>query len=262
MKRISTRFLRFVPVWLLTRKAGFTALALAAPLMAMTAAFALAGTVPSSNSEGSTTTTATIVETVSTQASGHEEASKETDSRDSSATQPTTQTTPGPTVTPGPAQEGTAEAQEAHANGDGCDDVLFAATATPGPGGPVGCTVGNSGSHRQNGLEHGNKSATATGIASASPSASSSPDATRQDPHANGKGCDDVLFAAGRTPVPGGPVGCTVGNSGGHRQNGLHGNVATTASPSAPAAGSTSTTPVMDSTTGRGHAPANGRSKH
>jgi len=273
MKRISTRFPQFVPVSLLTRKAGFTALALAAPLMAMTAAFALAGTVPSSNLEGSTTATASVTEAVSTDASMHDQTSTEADASGTSTTQPTAQittgatATTGATVTPTTAQEGTAEARDAHTNGHGCDDVLFSAAATPGPGGPVGCTVGNSGPHRQNGLAHGANSATATatatGTASASPSASPSPDATVQGPHANGKGCDDVLFAAGRTPAPGGPIGCTVGNSGGHRQNGLHGNVAATASPSAAAAGSTSTTPVMDSTTtGRGHGPANGHGKH
>lgn len=265
MKRITIRFLQFVPARLLTRKAGFAALALAAPLMAMTAAFALAGTLPASNPQG-TTSTATIAGAVSTQELAREQSTTEVDSRNSSATQPTEQAMSGTTnatVTPTPPLDGTAQAQAAHANGHGCDDVLFAATATPGPGGPVGCTVGNSGPHRQNGLDHGAKSATATVTASASPSASPSPGATAQDPHANGKGCDDVLFAAGRTPAPGGPIGCTVGNSGGHRQNGLHGHVAATASPSAAAAGSTSTTSVMDSsTTGNGHGPANGHGKH
>jgi hypothetical protein len=43
------------------------------------------------------------------------------------------------------------------------------------------------------------------------------------DPHANGKGCDDVLFANGRPGTKGGPVGCEAGNSGGHRQNGAGG---------------------------------------
>src|SRR5687767_7439875 len=40
--------------------------------------------------------------------------------------------------------------------------------------------------------------------------------------HENGKGCDDVLFAMGEPPFasPGGPVGCEVGNSAEHRQNG------------------------------------------
>ena len=42
------------------------------------------------------------------------------------------------------------------------------------------------------------------------------------DPHANGKGCDDVLFGQGEPPFasPGGPVGCEVGNSADHRKNG------------------------------------------
>jgi len=42
-------------------------------------------------------------------------------------------------------------------------------------------------------------------------------------PHENGKGCDDVLFAEGEPPFasPGGPVGCEVGNSADHRQNGV-----------------------------------------
>ena len=41
--------------------------------------------------------------------------------------------------------------------------------------------------------------------------------------HENGKGCDDVLFAMGEPPFasPGGPVGCEVGNSADHRQNGV-----------------------------------------
>lgn len=40
--------------------------------------------------------------------------------------------------------------------------------------------------------------------------------------HENGKGCDDVLFGMGEPPFasPGGPVGCEVGNSAEHRQNG------------------------------------------
>ena len=42
-------------------------------------------------------------------------------------------------------------------------------------------------------------------------------------PHENEKGCDDVLFADGEPPFasPGGPVGCEVGNSADHRQNGV-----------------------------------------
>ncbi|MGE0598680.1 MAG: hypothetical protein AB7J35_02500 [Dehalococcoidia bacterium] len=57
--------------------------------------------------------------------------------------------------------------------------------------------------------------------------AEDSPEVAPEDqlpPHENGKGCDDVLFTDREPPFasPGGPVGCEVGNSAGHRQNGAN----------------------------------------
>ena len=125
-----------------------------------------------------------------------------------------------------------------HSNGHGCDDIIHAEDRTPTPGGPVGCTVGASGDHRQNG-----KTATATPTA-ASPSATGtvSASATKADPHSNGHGCDDIIHAEGRTPGPGGPVGCTVGNSGDHRQNGAHGAATATETATASGTGSPGST--------------------
>ena len=118
-----------------------------------------------------------------------------------------------------------------HSNGHGCDDIIHAADRTPTPGGPVGCAVGESEGHRQNG-----KTATAASTSAATGATSTtSASATKADPHSNGHGCDDIIHAEDRTPAPGGPVGCTVGNSGDHRQNGAHG--AATASETATASG-------------------------
>ena len=142
----------------------------------------------------------------------------------------------------------------AHTNGHGCDDIIHAEDRTPAPGGPVGCEVGNSGEHRQNGKT---ATATATGTATATPSgtAAASP-AGASDPHANGHGCDDVNPAViDHQPSHGGPVGCTVGNSGDHRQNGA-GAATSTATASGTAAASTTGTPVPHGNSGQ-----NGKNK-
>jgi hypothetical protein len=125
-----------------------------------------------------------------------------------------------------------------HENGLGCDDTLFANGAPPfaTAGGPVGCSVGNSGDHRQNGV-NGNGGSSQTDDSDTSGSTSENNAAT--DAHNDGHGCDDTLFANGTPPfaTPGGPAKCTVGNSGDHRQNGADhpangtaGNGATTGS--------------------------------
>jgi len=121
-------------------------------------------------------------------------------------------------------------AVNAHENGHGCDDLIHAADAAPGAGGPVGCDVGNSGDHRQNGVSDDDAGADA-----ASPEDASTPAQDKADPHANGHGCDDVNHANGEhEPTHGGPVGCDVGNSGDHRQNGAdHGPADDGSAPSA-----------------------------
>lgn len=132
-------------------------------------------------------------------------------------------------------------AANAHENGHGCDDIIHSADASPGPGGPVGCDVGNSGDHRQNGVSDDDE-----GDDAASPEDVATPAEDKTDPHANGHGCDDVNHAGGEhEPTPGGPVGCDVGNSGEHRQNGAdHG-------PGDESSDPTSST----ATAGAGHAP-------
>ncbi len=63
--------------------------------------------------------------------------------------------------------------------------------------------------------------------------------------HTNGHGCDDLLFADGEHVASfGGPVGCEVGNSAAHRQNGLHGNGAATAAPTDTVTETPTTTPT------------------
>ncbi|MCK9519731.1 MAG: hypothetical protein M0R74_12020, partial [Dehalococcoidia bacterium] len=154
--------------------------------------------------------------------------------------------TPGPTETVTPPNTAAAAA---HTNGHGCDDVLFANGR--GPGGPIGCDVGNSGPHRKNGVPK----ETPTGTPAAQEPGTSTPptadddgttsepgsdSSTAPDPHANGRGCDDVLATNGRGP--GGPVGCEAGNSGPHRQNG-----AKNAAPGPTEAASPGTTDQPDS---------------
>ncbi len=52
------------------------------------------------------------------------------------------------------------------ANGHGCDDVNPAVIAhQPSPGGPVGCEVGNSADHRQNGKNFATTTPVPTGTA-------------------------------------------------------------------------------------------------
>lgn len=102
---------------------------------------------------------------------------------------------------------------------------------------------GNSGDHRQD-VEHRDANAGANGqpgwtppagsgggastLAATSATPSTTPaggsqtsQGTTNDPHANGKGCDDVNPAVTtHTGTPGGPQGCDVGKSAEHRKNG------------------------------------------
>lgn len=146
---------------------------------------------------------------------------------------------------------------EPHANGHGCDDVIHGDDRTPGPGGPVGCTVGNSGDNRQNGAKAAS-TATATGTAASggTPAAATPAGAEGDDPHANGHGCDDILLGGDATPGPGGPVGCTVGNSGSHRKNGAG---AATETPTPSAAGATTTSPGQSGAAKGGKGGASGK---
>ncbi len=72
---------------------------------------------------------------------------------------------------------------------------------------------------------------TATGIASAIAGATGSGTSSAIAAHTNGHGCDDIIHAPDRTPAPGGPFGCEVGNSGEHRQNGKSPTGTATATP-------------------------------
>lgn len=163
-----------------------------------------------------------------------------------------------PTASPeatGTAASGTpaAAAATAHTNGHGCDDIIHGEDGTPGPGGPVGCQVGNSGDHRQNGKKLADAAATATETATSTPTPDATPTsaAEKKDPHDDGHGCDDIIHAEDRTKgTPGGPIGCEVGNSADHRQNGLHGAHASTPEPeTTPGATPTSATPETSSAT-------------
>jgi hypothetical protein len=149
---------------------------------------------------------------------------------------------------PGDTPEATAQhGNSANAPGHGRGD----ATATPTPGGTATPTpTANDGS-----------GSGGSGSASATPT-------EKPDPHANGKGCDDVLFANGEPPFasPGGPVGCDVGNSGDHRQNGAHQGGGTGGTPTAtPTAGETPTPTGTAGTTdqpGNGHGNSGGSNGH
>ncbi|MGI8925762.1 MAG: hypothetical protein ACR2HN_03840, partial [Tepidiformaceae bacterium] len=68
--------------------------------------------------------------------------------------------------------DGGEAAIEAHQNGHGCDDLLFDADGNRlevQTGGPIGCTVGNSAEHRQNGLPHPPAHANGQGQRTANP---------------------------------------------------------------------------------------------
>lgn len=125
-------------------------------------------------------------------------------------------------------------ATNAHENGHGCDDIIHSAGVAPGPAGPVGCDVGNSGDHRQNGVSDEDEGVNDEGDDAGTPEDAATPTEDKTDPHANGHGCDDVNHAVGEhEPTLGGPVGCEVGNSGEHRQNGVdHGAPDEDAAPS------------------------------
>jgi len=133
---------------------------------------------------------------------------------------------------------------QSHEDGHGCDDTLQpGASVTPVARGPAGCAVGNSGDNRKNGQQ-------GSGRGSGS---SAGADDSAAVAHDNGKGCDDELFegTVRKTPEPGGPVDCEAGNSGGHRQNGDHGQGG--GKPDTTPAGKPDTTPGgKPSTTGNG----------
>lgn len=145
-----------------------------------------------------------------------------------------------------------AAANDPHANGKGCDDIIHAEDRTPAPGGALGCTVGNSGDHRQNG-----KTATSTATPTATGTAAASPTGEKADPHANGHGCDDVNPAViDGTPSHGGPVDCAVGNSAGHRQNGKN---AATATPAPAGSEPAAATATSGTTNGHGNSGSAGK---
>src|SRR5436190_13311216 len=79
-----------------------------------------------------------------------DDANDEGDSNDDGGSPTGTPGTPG---TPGTTPSATLTGSDPHSNGHGCDDIIHGGDATPGPGGPVGCTVGDSGDHRQNGAK-------------------------------------------------------------------------------------------------------------
>ena len=120
---------------------------------------------------------------------------------------------------------GSQASADAHANGHGCDDVNPAVlTGTPAPGGPVGCSVGNSGDHRKNGAAADANAGVDAGPGVQVGAGVGAGAGASAEAHANGLGCDDVNPAViDGTPSHGGPVGCTAGNSGDHRQNGQNG---------------------------------------
>lgn len=209
---------------LLTRPV-LTAVALVAPLAALSTGAALAGHNPVTAPLDAVTALATLDETQTANDPAAAETPTATPTETSTST-PTESATadgtasPDATGTPSPSGTALSAAEAAHTNGLGCDDILWANGR--GPGGPIGCEVGNSGSHRQNGANKATATstpeATETATPTETPTEEAAPEDEGFDPHANGKGCDDVLATNGRGP--GGPVGCEVGNSGEHRQNG------------------------------------------
>jgi hypothetical protein len=208
---------------------AIAAAAIAAPLIAISAAGALTGndtvgapvaavTAAAESLLASDTPVATATTTTAAT-----DGNNDNDSADETGTA-------GASPSASASATGSAAAAAAHSNVHGCDDVLFTdGTKTPTPGGPADCTVGSSASHRQNGEQKASTS-TSTATTSAALATSTPSPQDQADPHKNGNGCDDVLFKDGtKTPSPGDPVGCTVGNSADHRQNGLHGQATTAA---------------------------------
>ena len=125
-----------------------------------------------------------------------------------------------------------------HGSGNGGAN-LFAAedTAT----GTASATMTATGSATDTATD--TSSVTPSTTSSTTPTASSTPSAS-QDAHTNGHGCDDTLFALGNPPfaMAGGPIGCTVGNSGDHRQNGMNGSNASPSPSETPSSTETGTT--------------------
>jgi len=232
-------------------------LAVVAACGAITAAAALVGETPTANVGSSsvqeigtsTTTTSTDTQTQASTASSTV-ASSNTPQPAGNSLVVQADATDTSTATATATDTSTAIAAtsaDPHSNGHGCDDIIHAAAFTPGPGGPVGCTVGNSGDHRQNGVTSTatptpTDTTTATSTTTATDTTTASTATAESDPHANGHGCDDVNPAdLGQGASPGGPVGCTVGNSGDHRQNGTNAATPTmtTTTAAAPAAAGT-----------------------
>jgi hypothetical protein len=111
-----------------------------------------------------------------------------------------------------------------HTNETGCDDFLFVDdTKMAVAGGPADCEEGASGENRKNGVRSATSTPEPTGTTEATPTGEATATATATEttgasgPHNNGKGCDDV-----NEQKPGGPQGCEVGNSAGHRKNGAN----------------------------------------
>jgi hypothetical protein len=169
----------------------------------------------------------------------------------------TTDTTLTGAATATAAAASTTGAKDPHSDGNGCDDVN-----EQQPGGPQGCEVGNSAEHRKNGA---NKTATATGTAASSETPASDATAAAtgtaateaKDPHSDGNGCDDV-----NEHKPGGPQGCDVGNSAGHRKNGNNNSGTATATPEPGGTAAAATTPTSGNGNGNGNGQGNGKGKN
>ena len=255
-----------------TRGVVLAVLALTAPLGAFTAATALSGSDPLSAPADFVSAVATEAGLATSNAEQPAPFSNTTIAGNApvlgspvggSSRSALTASDVSPTTSPTTDAAGTASptADGPHTNGHGCDDIIHAEGATPSAGGPVGCTVGNSGDHRQNGKHQATATPTATGSATATPTPDSDAD-TKTDPHANGHGCDDIIHGPDATPgAHGGPVGCTVGNSGDHRQNGQHGNGSGTATPT-PTSTPDPTATNAASTSGSSRSGGHGNSKN
>ena len=225
----------------------------AAPSASKTSALTTSASTSSATATGtSTPTTATASAPAS--AIGDEGADSGGEGGGESAS--TVGSTPGGTASASATATGTgvaaAAANDPHTNGNGCDDIIHAEDRKPAPGGALGCTVGNSGDHRQNG-----KTATSTATPTATGTAAASPTGEKADPHANGHGCDDVNPAViDGTPSHGGPVDCAVGNSAGHRQNGKN---AATATPAPAGSEPAAATATSGTTNGHGNSGSAGK---
>lgn len=158
---------------------------------------------------------------------------------------PTATPTPGgETATPSPTEPGATgtptaaptEKSDPHANGKGCDDVLFANGEPPfaSPGGPVGCDVGNSGERRQNGVNHSGDDGgtpTATRTAGETPTAPATAASSNKPGNgggngkaANGNGGNGSQTPAESTPVPSGTASNSKPGQGNSGSDGAKGN--------------------------------------